>query len=140
MLGGMRISLVWFTLLTVSSNVRAEIPEWYKRDIGAHLAAAKAVILCRADSVSLESSDHHHFLYRIDTTTIEALKGTAPNGDCYLMQSESELDTSSAAGERRLVILGQEFGGECGLIEPGYSAPGTDEYLELFREVLKDAA
>ena len=125
--------------LVLAANVAtADIPDWYKRDITRILGKAKAVVLYRVEAITLVSSDHHHFLYRFDTTTIEVLKGMAPSGNCYWGQSESALDTSEGIGESRLVILARQFDSECGRIEPMYSAPATEEYLELFRGALNE--
>ena len=136
----MRIIPLLSMLLTASTPSHAEIPEWYIRDIGAHLSSAYAVVLYRVDRVILHSNTHNHFSYRFDTTTLKTLKGEAPAGDCYFVQSEEERDFSRQLGETRLVILNRRYESQCARIEPGYSAPGTAEYLDLFRAVLRDEA
>jgi len=129
---------IFLAVLLVSMPCRAEIAEWYKRDIVGHILRAYAVVLYRVDSVALHSQDDFRHLYRIDTTTLEVLKGEAPAGKCYFFQTEGEWEKPDEPGEVRLVILGQRYRSHCGQIEPLYGAPGTVEYQELFRAIIQD--
>ena len=128
--------LTIFFLLVPAFPVTAEIPDWYRRDVVNHIAAADSIVVYRTEGVSIDSSTGMYTMYRIDTTTVEVLKGEAPPERCYLMQVEGVWEDADAPGVERILILPRKFESECGLIEPMASAPATAEYLELFRSIL----
>ena len=115
----------------------AEIPEWYKRDIVNIINGAEGVIIYKVKSINLESKNGPYFSYKIHTETIEELKGKAPKGRCYYQHSEGEWKSPTKIGETRIVILGIKYTGECGAIESGYGAPATEEYVSLFKSIIK---
>jgi len=129
------ISLLISVLFTTS--VLAEIEDWYKRDIVTHVEKADAVIVYRVKSVSLHSSDRMYYYYKINTETVQTLKGNPPKGECYFVQTEGEWKHPSKVGEERIVILSTKYTGECGAIEPGYGAPATEEYITFFQSIIK---
>lgn len=115
----------------------AEIPEWYKRDIANIINGAEGVIIYKVKAVNLESLNGPYFSYKIYTETIEELKGKAPKGQCYFLRSEGEWKSPIKIGETRVAILGIKYTGECGAIEPGYGAPATEDYVSLFKSIIK---
>ena len=135
----MRTMGIGFILSLVGAKALSDdIPDWYKQDLASNIAGADSVVLFRIDSISLSSSIGHHFVYRFDTTTLDVLKGAASPNACYFFQTEGEWDHSDRLGEVRLAILAYPENEGCRLIEPGYSAPGTDEYLQLFKSAIGD--
>lgn len=131
---------VLIVLVLFSLPCSAEIEEWYKRDISQLLSKSFAVILYRTDSVALHSKYGPYYVYRIETTTLEVLKGAAPAGACYLIQTEGEWNNSNEIGEVSLVILARSYESKCGQIEPGFAAPGTAEYVKLYKTILSGGA
>ena len=125
-------------LLLVAVPASAEIPDWYKRDIVAHIASADSIVVYRTERVSVDSTVEMYTMYRIDTTTLRVLKGEAPPERCYLFQVEGEWEDPDPSGVERILILPRRFESECGLIEPGRSAPATAEYLELFETIIRE--
>ena len=119
-----------------ASLVTAEMPDWYKLDIGNIIKRAEGVIIYRVKAVSQHSANGHHHSYKIDTETVEELKGEAPKGNCYFIHTEGEWKSPSKIGETRIVILGINYSGECGTIEPGYTAPATEDYVSLFKSII----
>ena len=130
-----RITAILFILF--ASMSLAEIPNWYKRDIVIHIEKADAVIVYRVKNVSLHSSDRMYYYYKINTETVQALKGSPPKGECYFVQTEGEWKHPSKVEEERIVILSTKYTGECGAIEPGYGAPATEEYITFFQSIIK---
>ena len=129
------ISIIGLMLLSLCAF--AEIPEWYKRDIANIITEAEGVIIYKVKAVNLESQNGQYFSYKIYTETIEELKGKAPKGQCYFLHSEGEWKSPTKIGETRVVILGIKYTGECGAIEPGYGAPATEDYVSLFKSIIK---
>ena len=130
--------LALLSLLFVAIPVRAEIPDWYKRDIVAHIASADSIVVYRTERVSVDSTVMIYTMYRIDTTTVEVLKGEAPPERCYLFQVEGEWENPDPPGSEFILILPRRFESECGLIEPLMSAPATAEYLDLFETIIRE--
>lgn len=118
-------------------HATAQIPEWYQRDIANIINKASAVIIYKVKAVTLESQSGPYFSYKIDTETVQELKGKAPKGECYFLQSEGEWKSPSQIGETRVAILAIEYQDRCGTIEPGYSAPATEDYISLFNSIIK---
>ena len=130
--------LVLITISIFSGYLYAEIPDWYKRDIVQHVQEADGVIHYKVKSlIKISTRDPYH-TYRIDTETIKALKGTAPKGKCYLIHTEGVWETPYQTGEEAVVILNSQSQSECGTIEPGYAAPATSDYIELFISILAE--
>ncbi len=133
--------LIVIFLSIISEITHSEIPEWYKRDIVIHIQQAKAVVLFKVKNVSLVSASKHGvhtiYSYRVDTKTLELLKGAAPTGQCYMIHTEEQWQYPYNAGDEEIVILNVKYGSYCGKIEPGFAVPATPEYIELFRAVLK---
>ena len=65
-------------LLPLAVPASAEIPDWYRRDIVAHIVAADSIVVYRTERVSVDSTIMQYTMYRIDTTTLRVLKGEAP--------------------------------------------------------------
>ena len=130
-----KLFLVAF-LLAVHFDGHAEIPEWYERAVSRFAAKADSIVLYKTESISFVSRQGHHYVYRLDTYTIEILKGTASAATCYYMGVEGPWDFEDSIGEIRLAMLAEPDSGSCRLIEVGHSAPGTDEYVQLFKDVL----
>lgn len=131
----MRIIILVF-IAVCSASVIAEIPAWYKRDIVNHINRAEGVIIYKVKSVALHSSNSQHYSYKIDTETIEELKGEAPRGNCYFIHTEGEWTSPSKIGGERIAILNANYTGECGAIESGFGAPATEEYVSLFKSII----
>jgi hypothetical protein len=127
-------------LILLPLTVYSEIPEWYKRDIANHIRKAHGVIVYKVKEVTLESKHGQYNTYRINTETIEALKGEAPNGSCYMVHTEEKLKLPYIVGEKDVVILNKQYQGECGEIEPGFGAPATKEHVEFFKSLIKNGA
>lgn len=131
----MRIAIVLFSvMLAVAAS--ADMPDWYKRDIAHHLQNADAVIIYRVKSVELQSKKGAHFSYRIETETLQTLKGQPPKGECYFIHTEGEWASPYKVGKEAIVILGTKYTGECGAIESGYGAPATEEYVSHFKSII----
>lgn len=129
------ISLIGILLL--SAFAEAQIPEWYKRDIVNIIQKAEGVVIYKVKRVALHSVNGLHHSYKIDTATVEELKGKAPKGRCYFIQTEGKWNSPPAVGETGIVILNIKYSGECGAIEPGYGAPATEDYVSLFKSIVK---
>ena len=127
-------------ILFFSTCLDAEIPEWYKRDIVNHVKKADAVILYKVLKVTKQSVKGMYSLYRIDTDTIQELKGSSPVGECYFIQTEGEWKSPMKIGEKAIVILNVKYQDQCGRIEPSFGAPATQEYIELFSSILDKSA
>ncbi|WP_299948304.1 hypothetical protein [uncultured Microbulbifer sp.] len=127
-------------LLIASASTYAEIPDWYKRDIVGHIGKAYGVVIFHVKKITNESAQGQYHSYRIDSETIETLKGSAPKGACYMIRTEGEWKSPYKVGEEAIVILYIQYLGECGAIEPGYGAPATKEYVELFKSIIKNGA
>jgi hypothetical protein len=123
-------------LLFASAIQGNTIPDWYKRDIQEHIMTAASVILYEVEGITYEGTDGHTHAYRIDTSTKRALKGSPPEGECYMIYSEERKEPAKR-GEVRLVILFRNYTSKCGAIEPGFGAPGTAKYIELFDSILR---
>lgn len=124
-------------ILLLSVFTTAQIPEWYKRDIASIVQNSKGVILYKVKSVSLDSSSKHSYSYIIETETIEKIKGKAPRGNCYFIYTEEEWENPPNVGEKGIVILHTDYTSKCGVIDPGFGAPGTNEYVSLFKYIVK---
>ena len=129
------ISIIGLMLLSLATVV--EIPDRYKRDIANIITGAEGVIIYKVKAVNLESQNGPYFSYKIYTETIEELKGKAPKGQCYFLHSEGEWKSPKKIGETGVVILGIKYTGECGAIEPDYGAPATEDYVSLFKSIIK---
>ncbi|MDQ7049855.1 MAG: hypothetical protein Q9M92_10060 [Enterobacterales bacterium] len=125
--------------LLFSVQVLSEIPDWYKRDIKQHIEKSEAIILYQVKSVSLDSQQGPYNSYRVETETVQLLKGKPPKGECYMVHSEGEWRYQPNIGDRRIVILNMKYTGECGAVESGFGAPATNEYIELFTSYLEAA-
>lgn len=120
------------------SDSRAEIPDWYEEAVPRLAANADSIVLYKTESIYLVRQQGHHYVYRLDTSTVEVLKGSASEKSCYYLNVEGPWDFAKSIGEVRLAILANpepESGG-CRLIEVGYGAPGTSEYVQLFKATL----
>ena len=126
-----------FIALTACSTTSSHgIPDRYARDIANLIHESEAVIVYRVTSVSLESTLGPIHSYRLDTTTVEALKGSPPPGACYMIHSEGKLTNAPKVGDTRIVVLAVSYS-DCGVIEPGLGAPATDGYLQLYKTILE---
>ena len=128
------IALIGFSLPLFSF---AEIPIWYMTGINEILKRADSVVVYRVLDVKYQSRRSLYFSYRINTSTTEILKGQAPKGECYFIHTEGEWEQPYKVGDEVIVILATKLTGECGVIEPGYAAPGTVEYVSLFKSILE---
>ena len=128
--------LVTTVLLFFSAITLADIPAWYKQDIVKHLENAKGVVIYQVVKVTPLPRQSEHYSYRVDSKTIEEIKGSAPKGACYIVATEDEWDSAYEVNDKRIVILNQEYKSECGTIESGFGAPATKEYVELFRSII----
>ena len=126
------IGILWF-----AAFAEAQIPEWYKRDIVNIIQEAEGVIIYKVKSVALHSVNGLYHSYKIDTATVEELKGKAPKGKCYFVHTEGEWQSPPSAGETGIVILNIKYSGECGAIESGYGAPASEDYVALFKSIVK---
>ena len=124
-------------LILWSAFAVAQIPEWYKQDIVNIVRGAESVIVYRVKSVSLHSVNGPHHSYKINTETVEELKGKSPKGKCYFVHTEGKWESPSKIGEIRIVVLNIKYTSECGVIEPGYGAPASDDYVSLFKSIVK---
>ena len=131
-------SVLLFGSILSCPLIFAELPDWYERDIAAHVRGAKAVVLYRIESVELVDRQHQYYIYRVNTTTIEVIKGAASPMACYLYQSEGPSDYASDIGNAKIVIQLIDYGSECGFIDSGFGAPGTQEYIHLFKSIVAD--
>ena len=129
------IILIAFFLACQTAG-RAEIPDWFENAAPSLASAAHSIVVYRTESISLLRNEGHHYVYRIDTSTIEVLKGTASAKACYVVDTEGPWDYDQSIGETRLAILGESDSGSCRLIDVGQSTPGTAEYVQLFRDLL----
>ncbi len=129
------IALIGIILL--SAFAQAQIPEWYKQDLVNIVQQAEGVLIYKVKSVALQSVNGRHHSYKIDTETVEELKGKAPKGKCYFIHTEGEWKSPPSEGETGIVILNIEYTGECGAIESGYGAPATEDYVALFKSITK---
>ncbi len=127
-------------LLFLSATSLAEIPDWYKRDIVNHIKKAHGIVIYQVKKVTFISSQGPYRSYRIDSETINVLKGSAPKGACYMIHTEGERKSPYKLGEQAIVILNVQYQGECGAIESGFGAPATKEYVELFKSIIKNSA
>lgn len=109
------------------------IPDWYKKDIGLHISRADTVLVYEITDISLTAKNSSYFSYLIQTNTVQVLKGKPPLGECYYIHTEMETDFSDEIGKRRIAILKKQYDQKCNVIEPGFSAPATPEYLTLYR-------
>ena len=128
--------LTLFSLSLFSIAVCAEIPDWYKRDIVTHIQKADGIIVYKVMKVTFVSTSHIYYSYRIDTETLNELKGKAPKGECYMIHTEGEWSSPYKVGDKAIVILNVKYTGECGAIESGFGAPATQEYIELYNSIL----
>ena len=136
-LGAQRMkSIALFIALTFSALVLSEIPEWYRRDIVKHLEEASAVVVYRVKSVEFQSTEGVYYSYRINTDTLQMLKGQPPKGECYFIHTEGAWGHPYKVGEEAIVILNMEHTGECGAIEPWFGEPATEEYVSLFKSII----
>ncbi len=133
----MRLVAPIAVLLATVTIGHAEIPSWYERDIPSHIEGADSVVLYRIEKISVSLRGERHHVYRMETTTLEVLKGSAAQDACYFVETEGEWDHAEKPGDVRLAILNEPHGNGCRLIEPLYTAPGTDEYIKLFRTFIK---
>jgi hypothetical protein len=131
-----RILLVYFLMFSASTH--AEIPEWYKNGIVATVHTADAVILYKVKNVTLHSTFKIYNTYKIETETLAEIKGKAPKGSCYFIQVEGEWSKPSKQGTERIVILNSSDK-ECGFIDSGNGAPGTEEYQRFFKSLVVKA-
>ena len=123
-----------------SNSVFAEIPDWYKQSIEAQYDRKpfSSIILFKVKTVTFVSENRGIYSYRVDTDKLKSIKGKAPTGDCYFIHTEGEWQSPYLANERSIVILLHPYSDECGVIEPGYGAPGTEEYVKFFESLLKE--
>jgi hypothetical protein len=128
--------IILFVVSIYSAFAVAEIPGWYKRDIVKHLEEANAVILYRVKNVQFQSTEGPYFSYRIETETLQTLKGNPPIGACYFIHTEGAWEHPYKIGEDKMVILNVKYTGECGVIESGFAAPATEEYVSLFKSII----
>ena len=135
----MKISAV-IMLLAFSLPSFAEMPDWYRRDIVAHINSSYGVVIYRVKKITYESAEGPYRSYRIDGETVEELKGSAPSGSCYMIHTEGDWASPYKIGEMAMVILRVQYQGECGAIEPGFSAPATEDYVDFFRSVIERGA
>lgn len=122
--------------LVASSGVLADVPDWYKRDIGPMIHQAKSVVVYRAIQNHRQKANGPYWQLTVSSSTVEVLKGTAPPSQCYTFQVEGKPEPMTS-GEAFIAIYSGITSDGCGGVEPGHLAPGTDEYINLFRSVIK---
>jgi hypothetical protein len=138
----MKIGVASFILtIFLSKIVFAEIPEWYKESIKAQNAREpfSSIILFKVKGVTLVSHKRGIYSYKIDTVTLKSLKGNGPSKQCYYIHSEDENNSLYKKDYIGIVIQVIEYNDECGIIESGYGAPGTKEYIEFFQSIIESA-
>lgn len=125
-------------LLCQVTAANASIPDWYADAVPRLASESDSIVLYETQSISLLRSEGNYYVYLINTKTIEVLKGTASTNSCYLTISEEPQEHRDHDGEVRIAILREPEpeAGNCRVIEPGYSAPGTQEYVQLYKEEL----
>ncbi len=125
-------------LLIFNCSAYAEIEVWYKASIRAQYEREPftGVILYKIKNVSFKSESRGIYTYKIDTETMNLIKGYAPKGECYYVHTEGEWMSKPSIGDVEIVILLVNYTGDCGAIEPGYAAPGTNEYINFFKSVV----
>lgn len=79
----------------------------------------------------------HTIFTALGSETKSELKGSAPKGSCYMIQTEGLWKNPYKIGQLVITIISSQSSGECSLIEPGYAAPGTDEYVSLFTSIIE---
>jgi hypothetical protein len=121
-----------------SVTAYSEIPEWYKSNIVPIVKTADAVILYKVKNVKLHSTFKIYNTYKIETETLAEIKGEAPKGACYFIQVEGKWITPLKPRDQRIVILNTSDQ-ECGIIDSGFGAPGTEEYQSFFESVVEKA-
>ena len=125
-------------LLIFSCSASAEIEDWYKDSIRAQYEREpfKSVILYKVKDVTFKTESRGVYTYKIDTETKSLINGNAPKGECYFIHTEGEWMSKPSIGDMEIVILLINYTGDCGAIVPGYSAPGTNEYINFFKSVV----
>ena len=125
-------------LLASHCDSHAEIPDWYEEAIPRLIANADSIVLYKVASISLVREFEHHYVYKLDSFTVEVLKGSASAKSCYYRDVEGPWDFAKSIGELRLAILAdpEPEAGSCRLIDVGHGAPGTAEYVRLFNEAM----
>jgi hypothetical protein len=131
-----RILLINFLIFSVTAY--ADIPEWYKSSIVPIVKTADAVILYKVKNVTLHSIFKNYNTYKIETETLTEIKGKAPKGACYFIQVEGKWNKPSKPRDQRIVILNSSDK-ECGFIDSGFGAPGTEEYQNFFKSVVEQS-
>jgi hypothetical protein len=137
----LRISL--FTLITFAATfqVLAEIPDWYKNGIAKIVSDASRVTVYRTESINLEKESGAYKIYRINTATLQSLKGAVEEKACYFIQREDGWPgAEQKIGEVRIAIIEKHNDKGCSVIEPGRGAPGTKEYIDLLKSLVNKNA
>jgi hypothetical protein len=138
-LGTLMRIIIFSIIILFSIPAYSDMPDWYKRDIVKFVRNAEAVILYKIVKVTrLPKKNEHLYSYRIDTETIEELKGSTPKGNCYMSYAEEINDEMYKVGEKRLVILSINYISDCGVIETLQGAPGTKEYIAYFKSIINN--
>ena len=125
-----------------SNYIFAEIPDWYIEGVSNHINDSKVVVLYKTESVELVKKQKvnqyiTYYTYKINTVTIDVLKGTVPREHCYYIHTEGNWKGwDKKIGVNSLAILRDEPDSDCSLIDTGYGAPGTPEYVDLFKSVI----
>ncbi len=127
--------------LTAAFQVFAEIPDWYKSGIERVVSDASRVTVYRTESINLEKEVGIYKIYRVNTTTLQSLKGAVEEKACYFIQREDVWpDAEKKIGEKRIAIIENHNDKGCSLIESGRGAPGTKEYIDLFKSLVNKNA
>ena len=137
----LRASLFTLIAIMATFQVLAEIPDWYKSGITRIVADASRVTVYRTESINLEKEVGTYKVYRINTTTVQSLKGTVEAKACYLIQRENVwADVEQEIGEVRIAIIEKHNDKGCSVIDSGRGAPGTKEYIDLFKSLVSKNA
>ena len=132
--------IIIFLVFFLSSSIYSEIPDWYKEGVVKYLNSADAVVLYRAESIELVKTVHIYSIYKINAKTLKTLKGSVKSDHCYFIQVEGTLDDwphlKNIKGQESLAILNNVSAETCSVIDTGFGAPGTVEYVELFESIL----
>jgi len=134
-------NIVFLVLVFFSQFAIAEIPDWYKEGVEKFLIESETVVLYRVNSVLLIQSGRTYSQYQVNAQTLKVLKGQVEPFHCYTFSVEGKLEDHGRSikekiGEERLAIVDDVTPGVCSFIDVGYSAPGTEEYIELFESIL----
>lgn len=131
------IKSLFITVMFAQHLVAAEIPDWYQEGVKKYVKEAEALVLYEIESIQLVRTKHIYKIYQINTKTLEVLKGKVPANHCYVVHYEGEWENyQQSIGKKRIAILRTVNKDGCSFIDNMMGAPGTEDYLELFKSML----